>query len=117
MQDGHDIGDTNCDALKTGAPEGVLNRSFLGLLVTQFLGAMNDNIFRWLVVPIGKHIAGPEHAATALAAGLACLVLPFILFASHAGYLADRYSKRNVIVGCKIAEVVIMARRAGDLDR
>jgi len=28
--------------------------SFIGLLVTQFLGAMNDNMFRWLAVWIGK---------------------------------------------------------------
>ncbi|MCA9100599.1 MAG: MFS transporter, partial [Planctomycetales bacterium] len=109
MPDGHDDAPTTHEAPVIAESSGVLGRSFLGLLVTQFLGAMNDNIFRWLVVPIGKHIAGPEHAATALSAGLACLVLPFILFASQAGYLADRYSKRRVIVGCKVAEVVIMA--------
>ncbi|MBN1909672.1 MAG: hypothetical protein JW818_08035, partial [Pirellulales bacterium] len=33
---------------------GLMSRSFWGLLVTQFLGAANDNLFRWLVVPIGK---------------------------------------------------------------
>ena len=87
---------------------GLLSRSFLGLLVTQFLGAINDNMFRWLVVPIGKDIVGPERAATALSAGLACFVLPYILLAAPAGYLADRFSKRTVIVGCKVAEVVIM---------
>ena len=87
---------------------GVLSRSFLGLLATQFLGAMNDNMFRWLVVPIGKDMVGPERAATALSVGLACFVLPYILLAAPAGYLADRFSKRTVIVGCKVAEIVIM---------
>ena len=72
------------------------------------MGAMNDNMFRWLVVPIGKDIVGPEKAAVALSVGLACFVLPYIFLATYAGYLADRFSKRNVIVGCKVAEVLIM---------
>ena len=87
---------------------GLRSRSFLGLLITQFLGAVNDNMFRWLVVPIGKQIVGEEHAAVALSAGLACLVLPFVLLVPYAGYLADRFSKRTVIVGCKLGELVIM---------
>ncbi len=87
---------------------GVGSVSFVGLLVTQFLGAMNDNIFRWLVVPIGKYIAGPEQAEMAVSAGLAMLVLPFILLAGPAGWLADRFSKRSVMIGCKVAEIVVM---------
>ena len=88
---------------------GLWSRSFLGLLITQFLGAVNDNMFRWLVVPISKDLIGEEHVAVALSAGLACFVLPYILLAAPAGYLADRFSKRTVIVGCKVAEIVIMA--------
>lgn len=79
--------------------------SFLGLLITQFLGAMNDNAFRWLIVPIGMAIIGE---AKALSVGAAVFVFPFILFAAPAGYLGDRFSKRNVIVGCKLAEVILM---------
>jgi len=78
------------------------------LLVTQFLGAVNDNMFRWLVVPIGKEMVPEEHASLALSAGLACFVLPYLLLAATAGYLADRFSKRTVIVGCKVAELAIM---------
>lgn len=88
---------------------GLASRSFVGLVITQFLGAMNDNMFRWLVVPIGKDLVGAEHAATALSVGLACLVLPFIVLAAPAGYMADRFSKRSVLVGCKVAEFAIMA--------
>ena len=36
------------------------------------------------------------------------LVLPFILLAAPAGYCADRFSKRSVIVACKAAEVILM---------
>ncbi|HEY4759678.1 MAG TPA: hypothetical protein VIH42_03780, partial [Thermoguttaceae bacterium] len=106
--------------------EGLLSASFLGLLVTQFLGAMNDNIFRWLVAWIGGDRAiedpafqwlisklgndlGPDkYKEIAVSAGLAMLVLPFIIWAAPAGYLADRFSKRTVIVGAKIAEVLCM---------
>ena len=86
--------------------DGLASRSFLGLLATQFLGAMNDNLFRWLVVPIAKPIVG---AAPALSLGLACFTLPYLLLASPAGFFADRFSKRTVIVGCKVAEILIMA--------
>ena len=76
---------------------GLASRSFLGLLATQFLVVLNDNMFRWLVVPIGKELLGPEHADRALSLGLACFVLPYIFLAAPAGYLADRFSKRTVI--------------------
>ena len=87
---------------------GLWTRSFLGLLVTQFLVSLNDNMFRWLIVPIGMDLLGAEHANRALSLGLACLVLPYIFLAAPAGYLADRFSKRTVIIGCKVAEVVLV---------
>ncbi|MGW8257827.1 MAG: MFS transporter, partial [Thermoguttaceae bacterium] len=46
--------------------------------------------------------------AIAVSAGLAILVLPFIVFAAPAGYFGDRFSKRSIIVACKVAEVVLM---------
>ena len=107
--------------------EGLLSASFLGLLVTQFLGALNDNLFRWLVAWIGadramhdplfrslvlEHLGKADKIenfkALAVPAGLAMLVAPFILFAAPAGFFADRFSKRTVIVGCKVAEIILM---------
>ena len=85
---------------------GLWTRSFLALLVTQFLVTLNDNMFRWLVIPIGKQLMGEDNAR---AAGSISFLLPFVLLAAPAGYLADRFSKRNVIVGCKVAEIVIVA--------
>jgi acyl-[acyl-carrier-protein]-phospholipid O-acyltransferase/long-chain-fatty-acid--[acyl-carrier-protein] ligase len=106
--------------------QGLLSPSFIGLLITQFLGATNDNIFRWLVAWIGGDYAAKDpifrwlvswvnpnlpakgYADIAVSMGLAMLVLPFILLAAPAGYFADRFSKRNVIVACKVAEVLLM---------
>lgn len=101
---------------------GVLSLSFLALVATQFFVSLNDNMFRWLVVPVGKELIGkswgemPEFVQRwmkpdelALAMGLACFTLPFLLFAAPAGFFADRFSKRNVMVACKAAEIVVLS--------
>src|SRR5688572_26644073 len=42
----------------TTAGGSLLSAGFLGLLATQFLTALNDNIYRWLIIGIGKdHVA------------------------------------------------------------
>lgn len=90
-------------------PSGLLSASFLGLLFTQFLTAVNDNVFRWLVIGVGKDYGDESQANKILVAGTVSFVLPYLILAAHAGYLADRFSKRSVIIGCKIAEIVIVA--------
>jgi acyl-[acyl-carrier-protein]-phospholipid O-acyltransferase / long-chain-fatty-acid--[acyl-carrier-protein] ligase len=100
---------------------GIFCRSFLALVATQFFVSLNDNMFRWLVVPIGKELFEqrwkemPEFVkkctnadAFALSLGLACFTLPFLLFASTAGFYADRFSKRRVMVACKVAEIAVI---------
>jgi acyl-[acyl-carrier-protein]-phospholipid O-acyltransferase/long-chain-fatty-acid--[acyl-carrier-protein] ligase len=91
------------------ATSGLLSRSFLGLLFTQFLTATNDNIFRWLVIGIGKDYVAERHHSTILMIGTASFVLPYLVLAAYAGFLADRFSKRSVIVACKVAEIAIMS--------
>ena len=87
---------------------GLLSRSFLGLLLTQFFGATNDNLLRWLVIGVGKQYVEESQVGWILAAGTVAFVLPYILLAAPSGYLADAFSKRTVIVGCKLAEIGIM---------
>jgi acyl-[acyl-carrier-protein]-phospholipid O-acyltransferase / long-chain-fatty-acid--[acyl-carrier-protein] ligase len=81
---------------------------FISLLITNWLTVVNDNLFRWLVIGIGKDYYGPENQGWVLMAGTVCFVAPYILLPSIAGYLADRFSKRNVIVACKFAEIAVM---------
>src|SRR5690606_40887771 len=88
------------------------SRSFVGLLLTQLLGAFNDNMFRWLVVPIGQSVDG-FGAAMAVSLGLACFTLPYLVLAPAAGWLADRFSKRDISVACKLAEILIMLLGVG----
>jgi 1-acyl-sn-glycerol-3-phosphate acyltransferase len=87
---------------------GLQSAAFQGLLWTQFFGAINDNVFRWFVIGIGKTQYMPENLGTLLVIGSSFFIVPYIVFASVAGWLADRFSKRNVIVVCKVAEIVIM---------
>ena len=86
---------------------GLWSPSFIGLVLTQFFGAANDNIFRWFAIGIGKD-KEPESVGWILMAGTACMVAPYLIFAPHAAFFADRFSKRSVIVSCKIAEIIIM---------
>jgi len=90
---------------------GMWSGSFIALLVTQFTVALNDNIFRWLLIPIGKDLVSSQlqqSADVARAAGSFVFLLPFILLAGWAGCISDRFSKRSVMVGAKLAEIVLM---------
>ena len=89
-------------------PSSLRSTSFVALTVTQFLTATNDNIFRWLAVGIGKDYFPPENQSFVLVLGIICFALPYIFLSAVAGYFSDRFSKRDVIVWCKYAEIGIM---------
>ncbi len=82
--------------------------SFGWLNATQFLGALNDNVFRWLLIFFLIGIYGQDNAGIATAVVGAVFVAPFLLFTAFAGNLADRFSKRNIIVIAKAAELAVM---------
>ena len=90
------------------AIENKLSRSFDWHNVTQFLGALNDNIFRWLLVFFLINLLGDDKAAAVSSKTGAVFVIPFLLFTPLAGIVADRFSKRNIIVMAKFAELVLM---------
>ena len=90
-------------------------RRFAPFFATQFLGALNDNVFRnGLVILItfqGVVVAGMDHTQLAnAAAGL--FILPFFLFSATAGQLADKYEKSMLIRRVKTLEIVLMALAA-----
>lgn len=87
---------------------GKLPRSFAWLNVVQLLGALNDNIFKLFVMFALIAWSGESSASNVVALAGAVFVVPFLLFTALAGNLADRWSKRNIIVGVKLSEVVIM---------
>ena len=86
-------------------------RRFAPFFATQFLGALNDNIFRnGLVILItfqGVLVAGMDHTQLAnVAAGL--FILPFFLLSATAGQLADKYEKSMLIRRIKLLEIGLM---------
>ena len=82
--------------------------SFYLLNATQFLVALNDNIFKLLVIYLLINVKGAGAAPTILSLAGAIFVMPFLIFSSGAGVLADRISKRTIIVFAKSLEVLIM---------
>jgi acyl-[acyl-carrier-protein]-phospholipid O-acyltransferase / long-chain-fatty-acid--[acyl-carrier-protein] ligase len=82
--------------------------SFTYLNITQFLGALNDNIYKLLLVYFFIQLDGIESSHKILATTGAIFVLPFLLFSATSGTLADRFSKRNIIVMTKILELFCM---------
>jgi acyl-[acyl-carrier-protein]-phospholipid O-acyltransferase/long-chain-fatty-acid--[acyl-carrier-protein] ligase len=83
------------------------NRGFLYFFWTQFLGAFNDNFYKIIVMLVALDIPQGGKQTIPLIGGL--FILPFLLFSGHAGYLADIYSKRTILVAVKSFEIVAMA--------
>ncbi|MHC4187841.1 MAG: MFS transporter, partial [Planctomycetota bacterium] len=57
-----------------------LSRSFTWLNVTQFLGALNDNMFKLFIVAFIIGMQGPDSASRVSALAGAIFVIPFLLF-------------------------------------
>jgi len=79
------------------------------LNVAQFMGVLNDNIFKLVIAFLIIEIQGKQHASFILSLAGLIYVGPFLLFSSTAGILADRFSKQRLLVAMKIAEIVIMS--------
>lgn len=88
-------------------PTGPATDGFRPLLALRALTVVNDNVLRWLAIGLGKKAVSGGQVALVLTIGTAGFVLPFVLLAWLAGWVADRYPKRSVIVWCKLAEILI----------
>ncbi len=80
--------------------------SFLN--VSQFLGVINDNLFKFVMAFLLIDALGKDQANRILSATGAIYVIPFLLFSSSAGILADRFSKQKLLVVMKMAEIGVM---------
>jgi MFS family permease len=111
------VADPATDQAQPAVAHPLSNPSFVGFISTQFLGAFNDNLFKQLMlllaIPVAAQAANQAAAADAQGAdlqGIATIVfgVPFVIFGGVAGYLADRFNKRRVIVLSKFAEIAVM---------
>jgi acyl-[acyl-carrier-protein]-phospholipid O-acyltransferase/long-chain-fatty-acid--[acyl-carrier-protein] ligase len=79
-------------------------------LWTQFLGALNDNVFRMIVSLLAVDVGFSRGGASGqLSLVAAVYILPFFLFSGYAGRMADVHSKRAVLVMTKLFEIAVMA--------
>jgi acyl-[acyl-carrier-protein]-phospholipid O-acyltransferase/long-chain-fatty-acid--[acyl-carrier-protein] ligase len=83
-------------------------RSFNWHNTTQFLGAMNDNIFQFFLIFFLTALLGADKKEQINSYAGMIFVIPFLAITPFAGVLADRFSKRNIIVITKVAELAIM---------
>src|SRR5258708_21978405 len=90
------------------------NTGFQSFLWTQFLGALNDNIYKIIVSVRAVHLAAATGAGGEyLSLAGAVYVLPFLLFSGYSGHLADSVSKRTVLISVKVFEIFVMVLALG----
>ncbi len=85
-------------------------RRFLPMFLTQFFGALNDNVFKQsllLVITYGwiQH-SGNVSTMNNLAALL--FILPYFIFSATAGQIADKYERASLVRKIKVLEIIIM---------
>ncbi len=89
-----------------------------GLFTAQFIGAFNDNAWKLIVFTIATRWLmsiheGNEamlHRSSQLIATLSLVIflIPMLLFSIPAGYLADRFSKKHIIIIMKGIGAILM---------
>jgi 1-acyl-sn-glycerol-3-phosphate acyltransferase len=87
-------------------------RRFAPFFLTQFLGAANDNVFKFSFTLLITYQGGLPAGMSAIAGANAiavCFILPFLLVSATSGQLADRYDKGAIMRGVKLLELAIMA--------
>jgi MFS family permease len=82
------------------------SRTFIGLLLAQFLAAFNDQAIHASAMFFALRKQTLDEA-TAIALMPILFYAPWAIFCTLAGYLADRFSKRTALIFWKVAEVGI----------
>ena len=90
-------------SLATGMPRG--RRGFWALIATQFQGAFSDNILRNLLLSmiVGMNLAKTERE-TFVSVVTVLFSVPFLILSMAGGWLADRFSKRQITIWTKVME-------------
>jgi len=86
-------------------------RRFAPFFWTQFLGAANDNVFKFaftlmITYQLQLDWLPPSHAGLVIGA---LFILPYVLFSATSGQLADKHDKARLMQLVKSLEIAIMA--------
>lgn len=83
-------------------------KGFAAFIITESLGAFNDNFFKMLVQLYVLVIISVANEKGLIAMASLVFTIPFVIFGPWAGYLADRFAKSRLIQIIKICEIPIM---------
>jgi acyl-[acyl-carrier-protein]-phospholipid O-acyltransferase/long-chain-fatty-acid--[acyl-carrier-protein] ligase len=83
---------------------------YWSMIVQQTQNAFNDKMAQFILIPLG----GAVGFAVESAAGL-MIALPFVLFAPIAGWMSDRFSKRDVMLGAAILQLLVLGWICGSI--
>lgn len=84
-----------------------MKNTFKWLNISQFTGSFNDNAFKMTTIIALVNLLGNGQKEVVIAVCTALFVLPFLLFSNAAGTLADRFSKRDILVISKGLEILL----------
>jgi acyl-[acyl-carrier-protein]-phospholipid O-acyltransferase/long-chain-fatty-acid--[acyl-carrier-protein] ligase len=85
-------------------------RSFWALILVQFQGAFSLNVLRYLLTFMVMGGTISEARGDTLVSLISFLFfMPLVLFSMAGGFLADRFSKRQVTLATKVIEIAAMA--------
>jgi acyl-[acyl-carrier-protein]-phospholipid O-acyltransferase / long-chain-fatty-acid--[acyl-carrier-protein] ligase len=94
----------------------LLRRSgFGGFLLAQAQVAFNDNATKLMLIGVVQWLLAASQASLLISVISLLLVAPFVLFAPLAGWMADRYSRREVIsasLWVQLAVVIMLCTAA-----
>ena len=83
------------------------SKRFLPLLLTQFFGALNDNLFKnSLLMLVTLRMVKQADILSNIIAAL--FIIPFFLFSATAGEVSDKYDRSRVARSLKVAELILM---------
>ncbi len=77
---------------------------FAAMAGTYSLGVLNDNFFKQAACLLAVYVGKPYLQDTAVV----IFTLPWLIFAAYAGWAADRFAKRHVVIFAKAMEVAAM---------
>ena len=92
---------------------GIRAKGFVALMITVFINALNDNFFRLVFIFLALRVYVTEGEGTFYYSLIGFVfLLPFVLFSPYAGFVGDRFSKKAVIVGTRLAEALVLMTAA-----
>jgi len=86
-------------------------KRFRPFFLTQFFGAFNDNVFKnafIISVAFQSTYSGSNETNNIINIAAILFILPYLLFSSTTGQIADRFEKASLIRKIKLMEIAIM---------